>query len=545
MSNLNTKISQTLRPLLGFRYGTVALKAVGILISLVPPYLIGLMVDDLNTTGGENALGFIAVIMGILVVYFFLDWAQDFLWYKMLNTGAGMVRSYMFANVLHKDYRFFTEHSVGDIENKVIHDADYYAKAKLAMKPTLYLNILHIGVVLAFLTYMHLTKTLVVIGLCAVFFLLYSRINKLLRKTSKSERESFSELLNTVNETLLGINTIQLYNAEKFFDDYFEQAVDKYEGFLIRLRKWQSLAYSATGSIMSIIPLAAVLVGIVFAAAGHITIGGIIAFFLFLPRLSAPIKSLADFNIDLQTARAVEDRLEELLAADHNDHDNLEKIEKIESLEFVDISYSYGGDENEVLTDVCFDIVPGDALAVIGPSGTGKSTFLRLLKRQIEPTLGKVLVNGKNREDINPASYLSRISVLTQDVFAFDDSIRENIRFGKDIADERVDALAKFCGLTDHNLDDNAKSLSGGERQRMGLARALACDHDILVLDEPTSELDLATEAQIVENLKTFQRTKDTMLIVVTHSEYVLKNLCNKVLPLSKIYPHSHLPQED
>ena len=76
----------------------------------------------------------------------------------------------------------------------------------------------------------------------------------------------------------------------------------------------------------------------------------------------------------------------------------------------------------------------------------------------------------------------------------------------------------------------------------MGLARALACDHDILVLDEPTSELDLVTEAQIVENLKTLQQTRGTILIVVTHSDYVLKNLCNKVLPLSKIYPHSHLP---
>ena len=546
MPNLSAKITQTLRPLLGFRHGTVALKAVGILVSLLPPYLIGLMVDDLNTTGGENALGFIAVIVGILVVYFFLDWAQDFLWHKMLYTGAGMVRSYLFSNVLHKDYRFFTEHSVGDIENKVIHDAEYYTKAKLAMMPTLYLNILHIGVILAFLTNMHLTKTLVVIGLCAVFYLLYSRINKLLRKTSKSEREGFSELLDTANETLLGINTIQLYNAEKFFDEYFEHAVDKYEGFLIRLRKWKSLAYSATGSIMAIIPVIAVLVGIVFAAAGHITIGGIIAFFLFLPRLSAPIKSLADFNIDMQTARAVEGRLEELLASNYDSHDyeNLEKIDKIKSLEFVDISYSYAGDDNEVLTDVCFGLVPGDALAVVGPSGTGKSTFLRLLKRQIAPTLGKILVNGKNCADINPASYLSRISVLTQDVFAFDDSIRENIRFGKDISDERVEALAKFCGLTDINLDDNAKSLSGGERQRMGLARALACDHDILVLDEPTSELDLATEVQIVENLKTFQKTKDTILIVVTHSDYVLKNLCSKVLPLSKIYPHSHLPTD-
>ncbi|MDR2182981.1 MAG: ABC transporter ATP-binding protein/permease [Clostridiales bacterium] len=549
MSNigvLNAKISQTLRPLFGFRYGAAAFKAVNILISLMPPYLIGLLVDDLNTTGGEGALGLIAIIMGILIAYFFLDWAQSFLWYKMLYIGTGKVRSYLFSNVLHKDYRFFAEHSIGDIENKVIHDAEYYAKAKLAMMPTLWLNILHVGIILAFLANMHLTKTIVVISLCAVFYLLYSRINKRLRRASIAEREGFSELLNAANETLLGINTIQLYSAQKLFDDYFEHSVDKYEGFLIHLRKWQAMAYSATESVMSVIPVIAVLVGIAFVATGHITIGVIVSFFLFLPRLGSPIKGLTDFNIDLQKARAVESRLEELLDYDTDeDEAHLEKIEKIHSLEFVDISYSYAGDENEVLTDVCFKLGAGDALAVVGPSGTGKTTFLRLLKRQIAPTLGKIYINGKNYKDINAESHLSRVAVLTQDVFAFDDSIRENIRFGKDIPDERIEALAKFCALGDINLDDNAKSLSGGERQRMGLARALACDHDILVLDEPTSDLDLTTEAQIVENLRTLQKAKGTILIIVTHSDYVLKHLCNKVLPLSKIYPHSHLPQAD
>jgi len=542
MNNLNAKISHVLRPLTGFRYGAAAFKAVNILVSLLPPYLIGLLVDDLNTTGGENALLLIAAIAGIIAAYFFMDWAQSFLWYKMLYIGTGKVRSFLFSNVLHKDYRFFLEHTIGDIENKVIHDAEYYAKAKLAMMPTLWLNILHIGIILAFLINMHLTKTFVVIGLCAAFYLLYSRINKRIQATSKSEREGFSELLNNANETLLGINTIQLYSAEKLFDEFFEHSVDKYEHFLIRLRKWQSLAYSATESIMAVIPVIAVLVGIGFVATGYVTVGVIVSFFLFLPRLSSPIKGLTDFNIDLQRARAVESRLEELLAYEDSSDTSLERINKIQSLEFVDISYSYNNDNNEVLTDVCFDLKAGDALAVVGPSGTGKTTFLRLLKRQIAPTLGEIRVNGKDCEEINAESYLSRIAVLTQDVFAFDESIRENIRFGTDIPDERVEALAKFCGLGDIDLDENARGLSGGERQRMGLARALACDHDILVLDEPTSELDLATEAQIVENLKTYQQQKGTILIVVTHSDYVLKNLCNKVLPLSKIYPHSHLP---
>ena len=540
---ISKAINQVLRPLNKSRYLTLSLKGLDILISLLPPYLMGLLVDDLNQTGGDHALLLITLTIGILAVYFPLDWMQDYLWNKMIYKGTGMVRGFLFHNVLHKNYQFFTTqgHTIGDIENKVIHDASYYTKSRLAMMPTLFLNILHISVILAFLFAINVPKTLVTIGFSAVFYLTYRFINKRLRRASLAEREGFSEMLNTANETLMGTNTIQLYAQEEYFSNRFEHIVDHYEDHLIRLHKWQALAQSAANNMMMLMPVMAVLVGLFFAFGGYITIGGIVAFYLFLPRLGAPIKSLTDFNMGLQSAKAVESRLEELLVKDNPLEETLEKIDKIHTLEFADISYGYEGSQNEVLTDVSFKLSKGDALAVVGPSGTGKTTFLRMLKRQVSPALGQILVNGKCHHDINTHSYIDRIAVLTQEVFIFDGSIRDNIRFGKDISDEKLLYLAKLCVLEDFDLSNNAKNLSGGERQRIGLARALACDHDILILDEPTSELDAATETKIIQNLKTIQAETGVILIVVTHSDNVLKNLCNKSLVLSKIYPHSHL----
>ncbi|MCL2397246.1 MAG: ABC transporter ATP-binding protein/permease [Defluviitaleaceae bacterium] len=535
---LSKKIRRVLRPLNKARYFAASLKGLDILASLLPPYLMGILIDDLNQTGGSSAPMLIAAILGILAAYFVLDWMQDYLWNKMIYKGTGMVRSYLFHNVLYKEYRFFADkgidHTIGDIENKVIHDAAYYAKNRLVMIPMLLLSILHIGVILAFLFAINVPKTLATVAFSAAFYLLYRHINKHLRKNAVAEREGFSELLNTANETLMGINTIQLYTQEEYFANRFEHSVDKYEDFLIRLRKWQALAQSVANNIMVLMPVAAVGLGIFFAAGGYISIGGIVAFYLLLPRLSEPIKNLTDFNMGLQHARAVESRLTDLLDTTGSNDANLEKIDKIRSLEFSNISYGYEDSNEEVLHDISFKLAPGDALAIVGPSGTGKTTFLRMLKRQVSPTTGEILINGKSHHAINTHSYIDRIAVLTQEVFVFDGTIGDNVRFGKDIPDEKIAELMTLCALSGYNLNESAKNLSGGERQRMGLARALACEYDILILDEPTSDLDAATETVIIQNLKALQAKTGAILIIVTHSDNVLKNLCNKNLTLGQ-----------
>jgi ABC-type bacteriocin/lantibiotic exporter with double-glycine peptidase domain len=147
-SMLSREISQVLYPLYKFRLFVVFVSAAHILIGLLPPYFMGLLIDDLYQYSGAPIYYVIGTIAGLLLLYFFLDWLQGYLWADMINRGAGIVRSFLFSHVLHKDYNFFLKHSEGDISSKVINDAYLYAQARLARMPTLLLNLLHIIVIL-------------------------------------------------------------------------------------------------------------------------------------------------------------------------------------------------------------------------------------------------------------------------------------------------------------------------------------------------------------------------------------------------------------
>ena len=149
--------------------------------------------------------------------------------------------------------------------------------------------------------------------------------------------------------------------------------------------------------------------------------GSILAFYYFLPRLKDPLKKLTDFNIDLQNAKAVEERVKELLSGQKDVQVELDHVDKIDTLAFEGLGFAYR-DGKKILTDMNFSLKRGDTLAITGPSGAGKTTLLRLLKRQVTPTAGKLLVNDRDYTEIEATSYISRIAVLPQEVFIFDDT---------------------------------------------------------------------------------------------------------------------------
>lgn len=529
---LSKEINNALKPIYKLRYLVLFVSGITILVGLITPNLMGILIDDINYNNGYNSYFIIGSIIGTLALYFFLDWMQSYAWHNMENKGAGLVRSHIFSNVIHKNYRFFMDHPIGDVNNKVLNDSYIYAQNKISTMPTLVLNFIHILAICSILFYKNIYMTIAAIIFSVLFFVLYSYINKYLRKHSIREREGFSSLMNTANETLMGVNTIQLYTVEEYFARRFEHSVDKYERLLIKLKLFQSLAKSSTTVLVSMMTVFSVLVGIFFVNLETISIGSIVAFYLFLPRLSDPIKNLADFNISLQTAKAVENRLEELITTEMRKETNLEKIDKIEQLSFNNLGFTYPNSAEEVLKNVNVTLNRGDSLAIIGTSGTGKTTLLRLLKQQVYPTSGEILINNKNHTQIDRLSYIERIAVLTQEVFIFDSSLQENISFGKKYPEKLIRDSAKLCMIDHFSLDEHAFGLSGGERQRIGLARAIACDYDVLILDEPTSNLDAQTENKIIENLKQLQNDKNFIMIVVTHSESILNKLCNKRLEL-------------
>ena len=530
---LAEEIFKVLRPLTRYRNIVVFVSGLHIIIGLLPPYFMNMLIDELYPYMGERSvyLFIIGTIAGLLLACFFLDWLQGYLWADLINQGAGITRSFFFSRVLHKNYRFFIEHPVGDINNKVINDSYIYVRSRLVLMPTLVLNLLHIVVIFVFLLFLNVYMKLMTITFSVLFFVAYSQINRFMRKSAVKEREGFSTLMAEANESLNGIDTIQLYAAEHYSAEYFEKLSDRYERHLSKLKYWQALSKAVRNIIMNIVPVAAILAVIFYLTrGGDITVGSIIAFYYLLSRLREPIRSLTDFNIDMQNARAVEERLQELLTKDLRQELQLEMIDRIDELEFKNLGFGYP-DTGMVLSGLNVKLRRGDCLAITGPSGAGKTTLMRLLMRQVTPSEGEISVNGKNYVDIDPASYIARIAVLPQDVYIFDSTLHENISFGKDYPEKRIRDAAKLSAIDHFSMDENALGLSGGERQRIGLARALACEYDVLILDEPTSNLDEETECVIIESLRQVQRETNCIMIVVTHSANILERLCAKQMP--------------
>jgi len=533
MLSLSKQIDHVLRTVYKKRLSIIALKAANILISILPPVLTGRLVDDLSNNSGQNAITYIVIIASILVVYFFVDWGQDYFWYRMEYIGTGLVRTYIFANVIRKNYKFFKEHNVGELESKIVHDSELYAQSKLSMIPMLLLNIMHIVIIVGILMFTNFIMALAVIGFSVIFYLVYKAINKRLRKAALKEREGLTDVLTSANEILTGAPTIQVYGETKYFTRRFADTVDKYEYLLIRLRKWKGLALASTNKIVGLLPLAVAFAALGLYASGVFTAGYIVTFYLLLPHLADPIKALTEYNIDTQNAKVVRNRLEEMLSEKRPKRLDLVSINNIDHLEFHEINYEYVPN-TPVLKFINFTLKKGESLAVVGPLGSGKSTFLRMLKRQIIPTNGQVLINSIDLHDIAEKSYLNRVTIVSQEIFIFDDTIRENIKFGKDVSEEKIAKIVQKCALEHLSLDENAVNLSTGEKHLLGLARALACEYDILILDEPTAELDAATETRIIQTIKEVQEKTECMLIIVTHSNEVLEKLCDKMLILGE-----------
>jgi len=530
------EVSKAIKPLKKRRNLVITITAIHILVGLIPPYLMGLLIDELYPTFDFNRtqIFMFSTLLVVLLVVFILDWLHGYMKEELVNRGAGVARSVFFWHVLHKDYKFFLTHPVGDISNKVIHDVATYVKTKLMMIPSFILNIIHIVILLGFLLFINLYMTFIVVGLGIFFILVYAAINTKLRYYSTKEREDFSDLMSDANTTLTGIDTIQLYAGEEYAAEYFEKLVEEYEEDLIKLKFWQSLSKATINTVTTIVPLIAIIVGVIYILlGGEISISEVIKYYYFLPRLKEPVKSLADFNIDVQNAKAVELRIKELLPDVIDESIELEQVDHIETIEFIDLGFRYQ-DGPPILRDLNLKLKRGDSLAITGPSGVGKTTLLRLLKKQITPTNGILAVNGRDYTEIEGNSYISRIAVVPQNVFIFNDSLSRNISFGKDYSEKHIRDAAKLSAIDHFSMDEIATGMSGGERQRLGLARALACVYDVLILDEPTAELDYETEMQIIKNLKRVQKETNCIMIVVTHSENILENLCAKKLVLRK-----------
>lgn len=369
------------------------------------------------------------------------------------------------------------------------------------------------------------------------------RINNTINKRSDAIQNQLSKLTGFAQETFSGIRVIKAFGAEANFRSDFEKEVNEYQKRSMSLAKVDATFFPLMLFLTGLSTLITVFIGGIFVLRGEITIGNITEFVIYVNLLTWPVASLGWTSSLVQRAAASQERLNEFLHTQPeivNPSNTPFRFQK--QIELKDVYFRYEGKNDFALRDINLTLQKGKTLAILGTTGSGKSTLVQLLLRTMDITNGSICVDGKNIKEINLIDYKSHIGYAPQDVFLFSDSIANNIAFGvSQLAPDlnaKVETAAKQAALLSSiqefpegmntMIGERGVTLSGGQKQRVSIARALIKNPDLLIFDDCFSAVDTKTESEILINLKQLMRNKT--VVIISHRVSTVKDADHIIL---------------
>lgn len=424
------------------------------------------------------------------------------------------MRNEMFSRVMDMNVGYFSEQRKGDIISKITSDIGV---VQFCITNTLQVSFREPFLIIGYIVMMvAISWELSVFSILflPIVALLIGSIVKRLRHPARTNQQRMGEMVSTLEESLSGIKVIKSYNATRYVKKkYYEISADLARLTLAMARR-QQLA-SPMSEFLGITAVGVILVfGGSLVAKGSLDPGGFIAFVAIFSQITRPVRTFIDQFANINQGIAAGERIFSVIdarpeIADKPDAKTLAGLR--EKIEFRNVHFSYDG-SREVIDGISFEILRGQTVALVGPSGGGKSTLSELIPRFYDPTQGEILIDGVSLRDYTQESLRAHMSVVAQDTVLFNDTIENNIAMGKPGASHEqiveaarianADAFIRECPEGyDTNIGDRGTKLSGGQRQRLSIARAVLKNPDILILDEATSALDTESEKLVQDAL--------------------------------------------
>lgn len=436
---------------------------------------------------------------------------------------------------------FYRRNNTGDLMNRISEDV---GRVRMYLGPSIMYGLQLVTLFLMLIPIMFsINATLTwysLIPLPLLSFSIYFVNNKIERRSEEIQK-SQSRLSTFVQEAFSGIRVIKSFTREKESGANFSVESNEYKRQSLKLTKLQSLFFPLIMGLIGLSTILTVYAGSVEVINGSLTFGNIAEFIIYVNLLTWPVASLGWTSSLVQRAEASQKRINEFLRTktDIISEKNLERV--IEGkIEFKDVSFTYGDTGIKALSHVSFKVSPGESLAIIGTTGSGKSTITNLVGRLYDTTDGVVLIDDIPIKDYNLTSLRSQMGFVTQDVFLFSDTVFNNIAFGIAEPEEaKVMQAAKDADVYDNimafplgfstRVGERGITLSGGQKQRVSIARAVVREPKILVLDDALSAVDTKTENTILNSMKKIMQGRTT--IIISHRVSSAK-LANKIVVL-------------
>lgn len=500
--------------------------AFGTVVDLVNPLLNERAIDNYIIPGNVPGLIRIVIIGAVLnLLAVGAIKLRMFVMAKTSNKVIQEIRQQLYDHIQTLDLAFFDSRPSGKILARIIGDTNSLKDIIENAVTTFIPNIITV-IAVSIIMFVKNWK-LALAALCSTPFLIAGvfLISIMAEKHWKAKRQKSSNMNAFINEDLSGIKIIQSFQAEKETDKTFQELVWDDRKEFIRAVRWCDGFGSWIDLCWSVGTAGLYLCGILILGIDNVSIGTYIAFGSYVGMFWQPIMNLSNFYNQFINAASGAERIFEIMDTKQTICDKQDAIEVNDikgEVNFKNVTFGY--DEVKVLKDVSFDVKAGETIALVGPTGAGKSTIVNLISRFYDIDSGELLIDGKNIKDIKLDSLRTKMGVMTQDNYIFSGTIRENIMYGKlDATEEEMIAAAKavhahdfICKLEkgyDTPLTARGGELSNGQRQLLAFARTMLSNPRILILDEATSSIDTKTELLVQDGIASMLKGRTSFVI--------------------------------
>lgn len=487
--------------------------AVSVVFTLYLPTLTGYAVDAMIDKGQvdfailRELLAKMAVVIAITgVAQWLMNVANNRITYMVVRD----IRQDAFHKIQKLPLKYLDAHPAGDVVSRIIADVDQFADGLLMGFTQAFTGILTILGTLIFMLRMNVWITLVVVLVTPLSFFVAAFIAKKTHSMFQKQSETRGEQTGLIDEMIGNQQVVQAYGHEKKALDQFDEVNDRLEHYALRATFFSSITNPATRFVNNLVYAGVGIVGALFAINGMLSVGTLSCFLSYANQYTKPFNEISGVITELQNAITCAGRVFELIE-EQEETETLPAKETIEqtqgnvSIEHVDFSYV---EDKPLIQDLNVSVKPGQRVAIVGPTGCGKTTIINLIMRFYDVNQGAIRIDGKDIRDLSRENLRSQYGMVLQETWLKDGTVLDNILFGNKNAtrEEAIEAaklshahsfIKRLPNGYDTILKENGETLSQGQRQLLCIARVILCKPSILILDEATSSIDTRTEMQI------------------------------------------------
>ncbi len=508
------------------------------IVNLAAPKVLSSMTGVVEKGVDDAALSSIIALAVILLVLYLLRilfrFMNNYLAHKAAWYLVGDLRSRLYDKLQKLDLGFFHDKQTGDLMSRVVNDTRDFELLYAHMIPEMITNIVtFLGVLVILLT---INWKLALITCAPIPLILLSGVifAKVVRPFFKASQKSMGELNAQLQDSLSGLHEIQSFGQEEYESERIRTKNFEQVRAMLRALRASAVFHPCVEFLSSAGTVLVVFFGGYLAYREQLSVEDIVAFVLYLSLFYAPVSGLANLLENLQQSLAGAERVTLILDTPSaiRNAENAEDIGKVEgAITFENVSFHYSN-EIPVLKNISFSCKPGMMVALVGPTGVGKTTATQLISRFYDPVEGRILIDGKDIKEVTLESLRHNISPVLQDTFLFNGTIAENIGYAKpDATQQEIEEAAKAANIHEDILSmpdryetkvgERGLRLSGGQKQRVAIARAILRQSPIIVLDEATASVDVQTERQIQKAIKNL--TGKRTIIAIAHRLSTIK----------------------